>query len=82
MITVLDGQRIAETSEGIKYKIDGCEVVRQNTKAVVFYGRETSFYKAAYPSGTRHDYRILPSGNIILKQPSLCRRVKRKYLHN
>lgn len=56
----------AEDSNGKQYEIEGVEITRQNTKAKVFYGTDTSFFKAACCDGIKSHSYLLPNGKLML----------------
>mgnify|MGYP003629689383 CR=1 FL=1 len=54
-----------KTKLGEIYEIEGIEISKPNDKKV-FYGKETSFYKACCPNGITSKGYILDNGKIML----------------
>lgn len=65
-VIINEGQQTANDNNGNTYEIIGIEIVRQDTKAKVFYSKETSFYKAAAASGTISYSRLNEKNQLVL----------------
>ena len=63
-VTVGIDRHEAKAESGETYEIEGIEISKPNKK--VFYGKETSFYKACCPSGITSKGYILDNGKIML----------------
>ena len=57
----------AQDGNGNEYEIEGLEIVRQSNGTKVFYGKETSMYKAACVDGTTSKSCMLPNGKLMLQ---------------
>jgi len=64
-VEIISNRQRGKDERGKTYKIEGAEITRQSG-IKVFYDKTTSFYKAAYPDGTKHDAYINEKGKLIV----------------
>jgi len=62
-VTILKGQKEAVDSTGTTYSIHAGEILVKNMPSRL-YPTGSSFFKAAWPSGTKHPFRKLDNGKI------------------
>lgn len=65
LVTIIDDRQRGIDGNGKKYKIEGAEITRESG-AKVFYAKNTSFYKAAYPDGTQHQGYLNEVGKLVM----------------
>lgn len=65
-VTILSGQQTAIDVQGRTYPVHGVELIRQSSKAKIFYPKEDIFYQVACPENTVHNAYLMSNGNIMI----------------
>ncbi len=65
-VTILKGQVTAKDADGNIFNIQGIKIIRQQSKAEIFYGTTDSFYLAAAAENTTSNAYKLNEKDIML----------------